>query len=70
MHVFPVEPLLASQLFRRYSLRVITLRSHMERYHLPPVRQEQEEIVSLRLNQIEVKSYVGGLVKGFGRKAA
>jgi hypothetical protein len=38
--------------------------------HLPPVRQEPDEIVSLRLNQIEVKSYVGGLVKGFERKAA
>jgi hypothetical protein len=42
----------------------------MERHHLPPVRTEADEIVTLRLDQIEVKSYVGGLVKSFERKAA
>ena len=47
-----------------------TTRSHMERGHLPPVRQEPEEVVSLRLDQIEVKSYVGGLVQAFEKKAA
>ena len=47
-----------------------TTRPHMERDHLSPVRQELDEFISLRLDQIEVKSYVGGLVKGFERKAA
>jgi hypothetical protein len=37
---------------------------------LPPVREEPDEVDSLKLDQIEVKSYVGGLVKSFSRKAA
>jgi putative transposase len=45
-------------------------RSHMERDWLPPVREEPEEVETLNLDQIEVKSYVGGLVKSFERKAA
>ena len=45
-------------------------RSHMERDWLPPVREEPEEVDTLKLDQIEVKSYVGGLVKSFERKAA
>jgi putative transposase len=45
-------------------------RSHMERDHLPPVREAPEEVAALKLNQIEVKSHVGGLVKSFERKAA
>jgi putative transposase len=45
-------------------------RAHMERQHLPPVREEPEEVVTLKMEQIEVKSYVGGLVKSFERKAA
>ena len=45
-------------------------RSHMERDHLPPVREEPEEVDVLKREQIEVKSYVGGLVKSFERKAA
>jgi len=47
-----------------------TRRSHMERDHLPPVRQEPDEVDTLKLDEIEVKSYVGGLVKSFERKAA
>ena len=47
-----------------------TRRSHMERDHLPPVREVPEEINTLKLDQIEVKSYVGGLVKSFERRAA
>jgi putative transposase len=35
-------------------------RSHMERDWLPPVREEPEEVDTLKLDQIEVKSYVGG----------
>ena len=42
-----------------------TRRSHMERNWLPPVREEPEEVDALKLEQIEVKSYVGGLVKSF-----
>jgi len=45
-------------------------RSHMERDHLPPVREEPEEVATLKRDQIEVKSYVGGLVKSFERKTA
>ncbi len=42
----------------------------MERKHLPPLRKLPKEVETLKLNQIEVKSYVGGLVKSFERKAA
>ena len=47
-----------------------TRRSHMGRDNLPPVREVSEEIKTLKFDQIEVKSYVGGLVKSFERKAA
>ena len=42
----------------------------MERDHLPPVREESEEVKTLVMDQIEVKSYVGGLVRAFERKVA
>ena len=42
----------------------------MERDNLPPVRTVPEEVEILKMDQIEVKSYVGGLVKSFERKAA
>jgi len=45
-------------------------RSHMEREHLPPVREEPEEVGTLTMEQIEIKSWVGGLVKSFERRAA
>jgi transposase InsO family protein len=45
-------------------------RSHMERDHLPPVREEPEEPEKLRLDEVKVKSFVGGLVRGFERKSA
>ena len=35
-----------------------------------PPRDEADEIEALRLDQIEGKSYVGGLVKSFERRAA
>ena len=47
-----------------------TARSHMERDHLPPIRDVTEEVETLTMGQIDVKSYVGGLVKSFHRKAA
>ncbi len=45
-------------------------RSHMERDWLPPIREEPDEVETLKLDQVEVKSYVGGLVKSFERKKA
>ncbi|MCA9033326.1 MAG: DDE-type integrase/transposase/recombinase, partial [Planctomycetaceae bacterium] len=45
-------------------------RSHMERDHLPPVREEPDEVKSVPLDEIEVRSFVGGLVKGFVRRAS
>lgn len=47
-----------------------TRRAHMERDNLPPVREAPEEVETLAMDQIEVKTYVGGLVKSFERKAA
>jgi hypothetical protein len=47
-----------------------TRRSHMERDHLPPVREVPDEVATLNLSEVEVKSYVGGLVKSFERRAA
>ena len=37
---------------------------------VPPIRDVPEQIETLTMDQIEVKSYVGGLVKSFERKAA
>jgi len=37
----------------------------------PPVRdKEPDETLTVKLDEIEVKSYVGGLVKGIERRAA
>jgi putative transposase len=48
-----------------------TKRSHMERDYLPPIRDgEPAEVATITMDQIEVKQYVGGLVKSFERKAA
>jgi len=40
----------------------------MSRDHLPPVPDEPDEVEKLSVDQVEVKSYVGGLVKAFERK--
>lgn len=46
-------------------------RSHMERGHLPPVRgRRPKAVLKLARETIEVRSYVGGLVQSFERKAA
>ena len=45
-------------------------RSHMKRDHLPPVREEPEEVATLSMDQIDVMEYVGGLVKSFERRSA
>lgn len=48
-----------------------TRRSHMERDHLPPLRTRTPRTVrKLSRDQIEVRSYVGGLVQSFERRAA
>ena len=47
-----------------------TARSHMERDNLPPVGKPPDDIDTVKLDQIDVKSYVGGLVKSFERKVA
>ena len=44
--------------------------SHMKHVYLPPIREVSEELVSLTLDQIEVKSYCGWLVKSSERTAA
>ncbi|MFN3159210.1 MAG: integrase core domain-containing protein [Rubinisphaera brasiliensis] len=45
-------------------------RSHTERDHLPPIRSIPEDCEMVKLDQINVRSHVGGLVKSFERKAA
>ena len=45
-----------------------TRRSHMERDHLPPIRDVPDEVATLKMDQIEVKSYVGGLSRSSGRR--
>ena len=48
-----------------------TRRSHMERDHLPPIRKRAPKAVrKLSRNKTEVRSYVGGLVQSFERRAA
>ena len=44
-----------------------TRRSHMERDHLPPIREAPDEVPTLDRDQIVVQSYVGGLVRSFER---
>lgn len=45
-------------------------RAHSARDSLPPIRTLPEEMDTIPLDQVVVKSYVGGLVKSFGRKVA
>lgn len=43
----------------------------MERDHLPPMRStEPEQVETLKLSEVVVKSHIGGLVTSFERKAA
>jgi putative transposase len=49
-----------------YNLR----RAHSSCDSLPPIRELPEEVASLKMSQIKVRSYVGGLVKSYERKAA
>lgn len=45
-------------------------RAHSSRGNLPPLATVPDEVRTLRPDQIEVKCYVGGLIKSFERKAA
>ncbi len=46
-------------------------RSHTERGHLPPIRKRAPKVVRrLSREKVEIRSYVGGLVQSFERKAA
>jgi len=45
-------------------------RSHSSRESLPPIRHIPDEIETLRLDDVVVKSHVGGLVKSFECKVA
>ena len=47
-----------------------TKRSHSSCYNLPPLAEPPNEASSVAADQLEVKSYVGGTVKSFERKAA
>ncbi len=42
----------------------------MERDHLPPIRDVPDEVKTLTMDQIEVKEYLGGLVRSFERRVA
>lgn len=45
-------------------------RLRSSRESLPPIRHIPDEVETIQLDQIVVKSHVGGLVKSFERKAA
>ena len=45
-------------------------RSHMEREHLPPIREEPADVLKFDRKAVVVKSYVGGLVQSFEQRAA
>jgi putative transposase len=47
-----------------------TVRSHSERNNHPPIRELPDEAETSGRGEITVKSYVGGLVNSFERKAA
>ena len=45
-------------------------RAHMEREHLPPIREIPDAVLKFKRETVEIKSYVGGLVQSFERKVA
>jgi hypothetical protein len=46
-----------------------TTRSSMVRDHLPPIREQPDAVVILKLDQVEMRSHGSGLVKSFVRNA-
>jgi putative transposase len=57
---------LTSEFTRYYNAN----RSHSERGHLPPLAVVPEETLIVDRDEVVVRSYVGGLVRSFERKAA
>jgi len=47
-----------------------TKKIQMEREHLPLIREEPGEMATISIDLIDVRKYVGGLIKSFDRKAA
>lgn len=45
-------------------------RAHSSRGNLPPLAESPEEVITIKMDAVDVKSYVGGLIKSFERKAA
>ena len=45
-------------------------RAHSSRKSLPPMGSLSEEVASLKRGQMQIKSYVNGLIKSFDRKTA
>lgn len=45
-------------------------RAHAGKQHLPPVGPEPDELALPNRDRIEIRTYVGGLVRSFERKAA
>ena len=46
------------------------LRSHSTQGNLPPVAEAPEEVPVLGIEDVEVSTHLGGLIKSFHRKAA
>ena len=57
-------------LLREYSVYYNEHRAHSERENLPPLREPPSDVDTLSVDQVKTKSFVGGLVKSFVRKAA
>jgi putative transposase len=45
-------------------------RAHSGRNNLPPIREVPTEVASLSVDQVVVRSHVGGLIRSFDRQAA
>ncbi|WP_339749560.1 integrase core domain-containing protein [uncultured Rubinisphaera sp.] len=65
-----ISPRQLNEIGREFQTWYNTKRSHMERDHLPPIREEPGEVETISIDQIEVKKNVGGLIKSFERKLA
>ena len=57
-------------IIQRIAFQAILTISTLITDHLPPIREEPGEVETISIDQIEVKKYVGGLIKSFERKAA
>ena len=57
-------------LVREFAIYYNHHRAHSARESLPPIRQIPDEIETVQLDEVVIKSHVGGLVKSFERRAA